>query len=105
MTIEEIKAMIGLTGTTQHDTYLDIMVPMLVERAKEYCNNAFLDDMGVEKLPAGVKVFVAKGCQFNMNKSGLKSRSMGTVSYSYETDFPISYYKEIQTYRKVRFKG
>ncbi|KIL46161.1 phage head-tail connector protein [Jeotgalibacillus campisalis] len=104
MDVEKVKSMIGFSNTTKHDAYLTEMIPLIVERAKEYCHNDFKDHNGEEALPAGIKIFVAKGCQFNLNKAGLKSQSMGSVSYTFDTNFPASYYKEIQTYRKVRFK-
>lgn len=102
MEITEVKTILQ-EKTTKQDEYLATMIPHVIEFAKEYCNNKFLDANKQEALPGGVRIFVAKACEFNMNKSGLKGRSMGDVSYSYETDFPPSLLKWLKPYRKVRF--
>lgn len=89
--------------STKHDEYFDTMIPLALDFAKEYCNNRFLGTDGKESLPGGVRIFIAKACEFNMAKSGLKGRSMGEVSYSYDTDFPPSLLKWLRPYRRVKF--
>lgn len=95
---ETIKNMLGIK-TAKHDAYLTEVIPLFIEHAEEYCNNSFIGE-----LPAGVKLYVAKAIEFNLNPSNLKSRKMGEVSYSYETNFPKSITKLLAPYRKVRFK-
>ena len=97
MDITNVKNMLGIT-TDKHDLYLSEMLPIMLEFAADYCNNTF-----AEPYPAGVKLFVAKGLEFNMGSSTLKSRTMGEVSYTYETEFPKSVMKHLAPYRKVRF--
>jgi acetylornithine/succinyldiaminopimelate/putrescine aminotransferase len=101
MDLQSVKNMLSIK-TTQHDTYLNEVIPLFIEQAKDYCNNSFLVD-GTEALPAGVKLYVAKAIQFNMTPSNLKGRTMGEVSYSYETDLPRSITRLLAPYRRVKF--
>ena len=96
MDTEQIKQILGIT-TDKHDAYLDTVIPLFLEFAEDYCNNTF------EVIPGPVKIFVAKAAQHNMQVAGLKSRTMGEVSYSYDTEFPSSILKYLSRYRKVRF--
>lgn len=98
MDITQVKNILGITSD-RHDNYLAEVVPLFLEIAEERTNNTFT--AGEE--PAGVKLFVAKACEYNMQESGLKSRTLGDVSYTYETDFPPSVLKHLRPYKKVRF--
>lgn len=102
--IKEIKLINGEQGTGK-DEYYRAMLPIIFDEVKEHCNNTFGEtESGPPALPGGVKLFMAKAIQFNENKAGLKGRSMGSVSYSYETEFPESLYKYLRPYRKVKFR-
>ena len=100
--VVRVKILLGL-NSNKHDGYIEEMIPILVDYAKEYCNNPFTRD-GEEVLPNPLALFVAKAIQFNMNPTGVSGRSMGGASYSYETDFPDSILRMLRPYRKVRFK-
>jgi len=102
MDIEEVKKILGIpTSDTRHDQYLETVVPMFIDHAKAYCNRQFIDESGNEYLPGGVKVAVAKWVEHNMTKSGLRSRTMGQVSYTYETDMPKDIQKMLVPYRRL----
>ncbi|CAH0186073.1 phage head-tail connector protein [Peribacillus simplex] len=101
MDIQSVKNMLSI-NTDKHDNYLAEVIPLFIELAKDRCNNTFQMN-GVEELPAGVKLYVAKAIEYNMNPSNLKSRTMGSVSYSYDTDLPSSIVKYLVPYKKVRF--
>jgi hypothetical protein len=101
MDVTTVKNILGIT-TTKHDTYLTKVIPLIVEYAKDECYQDFLDDDGVEQLPGGVKVFVAKAIEYNMNTAGVTSRSQG-VSYSYDTDFPKSIMRFLSPYRRLKW--
>jgi hypothetical protein len=88
--------MIGITSD-KHDTYLSEMIPLLIEYSEDYCNRKF------DELPAGVRIFVAKSCEFNLGDSRLSSRSMDTVSYSFNTEVPQSIKSYLRPYRRVSF--
>ena len=103
MDLASVKNLIGIT-TEKHDAYLAEMIPILTDYAKEFCNNKFLDENNQEALPGSVRLFIAKAAQFNMNPAGIKGRSMGGASYSYDTDFPESIMKLLRPYKKVRFR-
>lgn len=96
MDIQQVKRMIGIT-TDKHDAYLSEVVPILIEYANDFCKNNF--EPGA--LPAGVKIFVTKATEYNMTPSGLSGRSMGDVSYSYNTEFPQHIIKNLYPYRKA----
>ncbi len=99
MNKEEVKRKLQIT-TDKHDDYFDDMIPDLIEYVMDYCNNSF--GAGVEPvLPGGARLFIAKALEYNMKKAGVSSRSMGSVSYSYETDFPPSVTKLLAPYRRV----
>ena len=100
--VVRVKILLGL-NSNKHDDYIEEMIPILVDYAKEYCNNSFTRD-GEECLPNPLALFVAKAIQFNMNPTGVSGRSMGGASYSYETDFPDSILRMLRPYRKVRFR-
>jgi hypothetical protein len=102
MTTEEVKDILGVT-TTKHDTYFNTVVPLFDEAAKDYCNNSFLNDDGVEELPGGVKVAIAKWCEYNMNKAGLKHWTMGEVNYIYDTTIPDSIKDLLKRHRRLKF--
>jgi hypothetical protein len=102
ITTESVKAILQIK-TSNHDPYIEVMVPLLVEFTKEWCNNSFKNEQDKEEIPSGVQIFVAKSIEYLMNKSGVASRTMGSVSYSYDLDFPPSVMKFLKPYRKVRF--
>ncbi|MEC1663005.1 phage head-tail connector protein [Bacillus halotolerans] len=96
MDIQQVKRMIGIT-TDKHDAYLSEMVPILIEVAADKCKSTF----DPKALPAGVKIFVAKATEYNMTPSSLSGRSMGDVSYSYNTEFPQHIMRNLYSYRKA----
>lgn len=103
MELQSVKNLLGIS-TDKHDGYLAEMIPILIDYAKEFCNNPFLDGNNQEELPGSVKLFVAKAAQFNMNPAGIKGRSMGGASYSYDTDFPESIMRLLRTNKRVKFR-
>lgn len=100
--VEEVKKLLQIK-TNHHDEYLETMIPLLVEWIKDYTNNSFTDTKGVESLPGGVCIFIAKACEHNMQKAGLKARSMGEVSYTYNLDFPNTLTRFLRPYKRLRF--
>ncbi|MDA7028459.1 phage head-tail connector protein [Bacillus sp. CLL-7-23] len=101
MDIQTIKTMLRIT-TNKHDDYFKEVIPIYMDYAKTYCNNTFTVD-GQEVLPAGVKLFVAKAIEFNMNPVNLSSRNMGDASYSYVTELPETIMRYLKPYKKLRF--
>ncbi|MED4461858.1 phage head-tail connector protein [Metabacillus fastidiosus] len=100
-TPEEIKEIKGINRerSTVNDDYYGAMLPILLEHVEAYCNNSFRPP----DIPGGVKIFLAKAIEHNQLKTGLKSRSMGSVSYSYDLEFPETLYKYLRPYKKVKF--
>lgn len=96
MTKDDVKAILE-DETTKHDAYYSTMIPILTEFAEDRCHTTFS-----EPLPGGVRLFIAKACEYNLQRVGLESRTMDNVSYSYTTDFPKSLLKYLKPYRKVR---
>lgn len=101
--MNDVKTILGIRDS-KDDEYLAIMIPILIEHVVAYCNNSFVDSLtGTLILPGGVKLFIAKACEHNMQQAGLKSRSMGSVSYSYDLEFPESLNKYLRPYKRLRF--
>lgn len=103
--IDEVKTILRVK-TADHDAYLGVMVPALEDYVKDECNNRFIQITPTETVyPGAVKIFIAKACEYNMNKAGLDSRKMGTVSYSYNLEFPKSITNLLKPYRRLKFHG
>lgn len=101
--INEIMAINGVQGAEATEHYR-VMLPIVFDEAKAYCNNTFGEtDLLQPEIPGGVKQFMAKRIQFSQNKAGLRNRSMGSVSYAYESEFPKGFYDTLRPYRKVKF--
>jgi Phage gp6-like head-tail connector protein len=101
MNTEEVKRLLGIT-TDKQDVFITEMLLLLTEFVKDYTNNKFETD-GEEVLPGGVKLFIARAIQYNMNPTGVTGRSMGGASYSYDTDYPPSLMRLLRPYKRVRF--
>ena len=105
--VEEIKGILNQMGSTAHDEYILTMYPLILEVVIDHTNNDFggiLVD-GTIKLPGGVKIYIAKTIEQNLMAIGLKSRTMGSVSYTYDLETPLSVKKLLSTYKRVRFNA
>jgi Phage gp6-like head-tail connector protein len=103
MTIEEVKSLLRIT-TNDKDDFLSAVLPLAVEYVKEECNNSFLDENGVEVLPGGIKMAIAKLCEHYMRESGVQSESLSRHSVTYSVDgIPKDIMKLLRPYRKVKF--
>ncbi|WP_081787944.1 phage head-tail connector protein [Sporolactobacillus terrae] len=97
--LQQIKTLTGLNDDTK-DAYLNTVIPLIVEDAQEQCNNTF----DINNLPAGIIRYLAKVIEFDMGDSRLKSRSLGNVSYSFNTELPDSVTRLLRPYKRVRFR-
>lgn len=103
-TQDEIDEVKQILGWSDKDEYLATMIPLLVDHVIEYCNNPLgQNQTPPTKLPGAVRLFIAKACEHNTLKAGLKSRTMGSVSYSYDLEFPESLNKYLRPYRRLKF--
>ena len=100
MALMDEVAMIGEIDLNKHSEYVNTMIPLLLEFAEDKCNNTF-DEF---KPPAGVKIFIAKSISHKLKDKGLKARSMGSVSYTYDTELPDKIVKSLSPYKRVSFK-
>lgn len=89
----DLKAMTGAD-----DAYLDIMIPILIDLANNETNRDYTE----LDLPHGIKLFIAKAIEYNKTQGGLQARSMGSVSYTYDTDFPNSIMSLLKPYKRIR---
>lgn len=99
----EVKNILQIENE-DHDQYLYVMVPALAEYVADTCNYPFpkFPD-GSYNFPGPVKIFIAKACEHNMGQAGLKAETMGSVSYSYDLDFPSSLEKFLRPYKRLKF--
>lgn len=106
--VQDIKAINGIpSNESKHDEYIETMLPMLLEAVISHTNNNFggIQADGSVKMPGPVKIYLAKAIERNTMKTGLKSRSMGSVSYSYDTKVPEELKDLLTPYKKVRFNA
>lgn len=104
--IQDIKAINGIpSNESKHDQYIETMLPMLLESVIAETNNNFggVRSDGSIDLPGPVKIYLAKAIERSTMTTGLKSRSMGSVSYSYDTSVPDELRGYLRPYKKVRF--
>lgn len=103
--VDEIKGILGISFTdTSRDAYILTMLPLLLESVMTYTNNNFnIAADGTLRIPGGVKIYLAKAIERNTLQTGLKSRSMGSVSYSYDNGVPDELKAFLAPYKKVRF--
>ncbi|WP_166626852.1 phage head-tail connector protein [Jeotgalicoccus sp. S0W5] len=83
---------------TSKDASIEALIPHYAGVASEYCNQVF-----IEPYPLTVQEFIAKMIEFH--NPGLSSRSMGTVSYSFDNEYEDKLYKLLKPYRKVSWGG
>lgn len=80
--------------------YYKTMLPILLEKVNEDYNTKFTPD----ELPANIKLFLAKAISFYSGHAGLKSRRMGSVSYSYDfNEMPTFITDLLRGYRKAKY--
>lgn len=106
MTIDEVKAILRITGT-QYDSYLTTILPLIEEFVADYCNRDFINpETGQVDYPGGVKVAIAKLCEYNMKDSQVQSETLARHSVTYAsstTQFPAEISKMLRPYCKVVF--
>lgn len=84
------------------EVYVQNHAPDHLEYAKTYTNNDFTKD-GIETIPGVVLSFVASACEYDLHPVGLEARTLGDVSFNYETDYPPALLRKLKPYRKVKF--
>jgi hypothetical protein len=99
----DIKEILGISPNNfEHDDYIETCIPLFTEFIQDICNNNFLNNEGNVQLRGGAKIALAKMIEFNMQKSGVASRSFGEVSYSYSLDFPKSIISLLSPYNRIK---
>lgn len=98
MDIQEVKDILQIKHTNQ-DKYIQQMLPLTIQFAKDYCGTDFLVN-GVETLSSGVKIAIAKMIEFYMLQSGVASQGISRLSTSFQTDIPLSILVLLKQYRK-----
>lgn len=98
------KALAQIKGD-KSDEYVKMMLPLLAEHVAEYVYDAIGEEVvaPISDMKASYKVFIAKALQHNMTNAGVKGRSMGTVSYTYNIDFPKALYGQYLPRKRAKF--
>lgn len=107
VTDEEVtyfKALAQIKGDKSGE-YIKMMLPLLAEHVAEYVYDAIGEEVvtPISDMKANYKVFIAKALQHNMTNAGVKGRSMGTVSYTYNIDFPKALYGQYLPRKRAKF--
>lgn len=95
--LEQLKLMLNIK-----DTDKDPLLMLLLNRATQFVMNYTHND-SLPELEA-VIVDVAVIDYNRMGSQGASSESYSGISYTYESDYPPAIYRQMQAYRKVRFK-
>lgn len=89
------------SDTEKHGDYISTMVPDFLEIVEEQTNNSFQSSV-----PRSVIQFIAGAIDHKLSVlPGLNSRSMGDVSYNYQTDYPKSLQKLLRPHKRVKLYG
>jgi hypothetical protein len=105
MDVSDVKTLLQIPAEdTSKDEYLAAALPLLVDYAKDYCNQTFTED-GVEVLPGGVQLAIAKMAEYNMANVTETSTTVGAYSVTYTTgsEYPKSITKLLRPYRRAVF--
>jgi hypothetical protein len=103
MDLKTVKLLAGIPAeNVKHDGFIDAKVPILLGVARDYCNKTFMVG-NVEVLPAGVQKFVGEAIKYDLRDNGLKSRQMGNVTYTFDTNYPDTVTKNLAPYRGLRW--
>jgi hypothetical protein len=92
---DEVKVLLNIPDDSLDD-YLEMIIPLLIEFAEEYCNKKW------EILPGGVNLFIAKAAEYLAKELGVESEKLGDYSISIKTDFPDSILKLLPK-RRIEF--
>ena len=83
------------------DSQIEALIPHYQGMAEEYCNRAFSPP-----LPFKVEQYIAKSIARDFTQQqGISSRSMGSVSYSYDGDTDEKLNAIIKPLRKLNWGG
>jgi len=86
---------------TSKDSNIEQLIPHYRSMAEEYCHRSFLEDV-----PHGVEQFIAKSIARDFTQQqGIASRSMGSVSYSFDAESDSKLYALLKQYRRVNWGG
>lgn len=98
---------------TEHDNYINIMIPIVISIVENYCNDVFAvrnvdgtlfkDQEGYLIFEAGIILAIAKIIEFYMLESGISQNTVSRVTYTFSTELPKSIKDILNQYRKVRF--
>ena len=106
--VEEIKGIQEIPyGEDKHDAHIKLMLPLMLESVMAYTNNDFggIQSDGTLRIPGGVKIYLAKAIERNRIDKGIKSRSMGSVSYTYDVSIQSDLKDHLKPYKKVKFNA
>jgi hypothetical protein len=103
MDLKTVKLLAGIPAdNVKHDDFINAKMPILLGVARDYCNKTFMVG-DVEVLPAGVQKYVGEAIKYDLRNHGLKSRQMGNVTYTFDTNYPDVVTDNLKSYRALRW--
>lgn len=102
MTVDEVKTLLRICNTL-YDAYLTAIIPLAIEYAQRYCNRDFKNEQGQLVLPGGVKIAIAKICQFHMRDAGVQSEALARHNVTFATEYPKEVTTLLNVYRRPSF--
>lgn len=102
--VDFVKSTLG-PKWDEADLLIRSLLPAAYELAVSATNNDFggVRGDGSIEVPATVRLFMAKYIELISKDTSLKSRSMGSVSYSYQSEVPSALMSLLRPYKRMRF--
>lgn len=104
--LDEVKNALQIPlSDTSKDTYFTTVIPYIIQFMQEYCVRDFKNVAGQIELPLGLKLALAKMCQYNMKDVSMESESFAGIAMKVADGYPKSIMKTLDSYkvRKVSF--
>lgn len=112
LSVRDIKTILQI-DETEHDDYIEAMLPLVIDMVEDYCNNTFAErnsdgslvktKEGYRINKSGIVVPIAKIIEYYMNQSGVSQQMVSRVMVTYSDDLPKSITSVLNKYRRVKF--
>lgn len=110
ISIKDVKDVLSIE-TTEHDNYIEKMIPITLALTEQYCNNKTLvlrdalgnymkTNEGYMLTDMGLIIVIAKIIEFYMVKAGITYEAIGRMVYTYANDLPTPILNALKSYSK-----
>lgn len=102
LTLDEAKTLIG-NAANGKDDLINLLIPIVDDFIKQKTNNPFLDALGQDLYPAGVKLPASQIIKYLINQgdNSLTSEALGSYTIAYLNDLPPVVISMLKPFTKV----